>query len=469
MKFSIGHRLFWAVLLCVAGAAMVGLELVRWTLFDNLSSPAQHVNESARLGPLRDALAERYRQQHDWSFLPANGAQRKDWLREQWLQLQQSPAATPEMLGLSPSLGYRIGLLDRNGKYLAGAIANRALIVFASIDTIRSSLLIDGEIVGYVVVATAQNPNDELAIAFLIQQQQDLAVIALVGVLLSALVAFLLATSFRRPIRQLVFGARRLENAQFDTRLEINRNDELGELAGTFNRLAAKLQDTEEHRRQWVADTSHELRTPLAVLRAQMESLQDGVRSATPENIALMLRQTLSLTSLVDTLYELARADIRQLPYNMAGIDVWQLVQEVLQSFTETFRRAQLTATAREPTTRAIVNCDRDRMRQVVTNLLENCVRYTAADGRIEVHGRVVGTALRICIDDAAPGVPEPALSRLGERFFRLEPSRNRQLGGAGLGLALSRQIVEAQGGRLEFSASPLGGLRAVIVLKVEA
>jgi len=140
--------------------------------------------------------------------------------------------------------------------------------------------------VGYLVTAKTQSPADELTVAFLLQQQHNLMIVAGIGVLLSALAAAGLAAHFRRPIRRLVAGARRLETGHFETRLDISRSDELGVLADTFDHLAARLADTERSRRQWVADTSHELRTPLSVLRGQLEALQDGVRTATPENEA---------------------------------------------------------------------------------------------------------------------------------------------------------------------------------------
>ncbi|HEV2680724.1 MAG TPA: ATP-binding protein, partial [Rhodanobacter sp.] len=374
------------------------------------------------------------------------------------------PGATP----LSPSLGYRIGLLDGDGRYLVGAIANRIMVVVASIDRIERPIVVDGKVAGYLVVAKSQNPDDELAIAFLIEQQRSLAILAAIGVLLSVVAAALLAAHFRRPVKQLVDGARRLGQGQFDTRLSIRRSDELGELADTFNHVAARLQDTERWRQQWVADTSHELRTPLSVLRAQMEALQDGIRTATPDTIALMLRQVLSLTKLVDELHELARADLGRLQYEKTSMDAWQLVQDVFAGFAEKFRVAGLTVSIGAVPSSTMVHGDAERLRQVVGNLLENSVRYTDAGGRIVVSGAVVGSELHIAIDDSAPAVPEPLIDRLGERFFRVESSRSRQFGGAGLGLALSRHILNAHDGRLDFAASPLGGLRATIVLPLE-
>ena len=467
MKVSIGQRLFLAVLLSFLAVAAVGVELVRWRMSDNFSLSVPNT-ELEHVGSLVSTLSAQYRQHHDWSFLPVDAKVRKAWLREVLSRSPQDQQAMPGALLSSPSLAYRIGLLDSDRRYLSGAVASPALIAMASIDTIERALVVDGRTVGYLVLAKSQNPDDELAVAFLVEQQRNLFVIAAIGVLLSALAAALLAAHFRRPVRQLAEGARRLGKAQFDTRLSISRSDELGELADTFNKLAAKLEDAERSRQQWVADTSHELRTPLSVLRGQMEALQDGIRNATPENIALMLRHVLSLTKLVDELHELARDEVGQLPYHMAASDTWQTVQNMWDGFSEKFRLAGLTATMGAPPARSIVHCDVDRIGQVVTNLLENSVRYTAAGGRIQVAGAVIGHELHIVIEDSAPGVPAPSLDRLGERFFRGEASRNRQFGGAGLGLALSRQILEAHAGRLEFGPSPLGGLRATIVLKLE-
>ena len=467
MRVSIGKRLFFAVLFSIMTVAAIGVELVRWKLSDNFSTHTTPI-ESQGLDGLMSELSTRYRQHHDWSFLPTRSGEQKVWLRNALVWTQASQVSKPGATSMSPSLGYRIGLLDQNRHYLAGAIANPLMIAVASIDTIQRPIVVDGAAVGYLIVATPHNPDSELAVAFLLEQQKSLLLLAAISVLLSALAAAVLAAHFRRPIRQLVVGARALGQGAFATRLPIRRSDELGELADTFNHVAARLQDTERWRQQWVADTSHELRTPLSVLRAQMEALQDGIRTATPETIALMLRQVLSLTRLVDDLHELARADQGQPHYDKVSIDAWQLVGDVCESFSEKFRVASLAASIGDPPPRAIVQADAGRLRQVITNLLENSVRYTDAGGRIHIGGTVLGRELHITIDDSAPAVPAHLRKRLGERFFRVESSRNRQLGGAGLGLALSRHILTAHAGRLEFAASPLGGLRATIVLSLE-
>jgi two-component system sensor histidine kinase BaeS len=262
-----------------------------------------------------------------------------------------------------------------------------------------------------------------------------------------------------------------LAEGRFDVRLDASRSDELGELARHFNTLAHQLESAESARRQWVADTSHELRTPLAVLRAQLEAIQDGVRSAGPQTVDAMLRQVLSLNRLIDELYALARADVGALDLRLEPIDLWQLASAQAQAFEARLEAKGLAldlAPAPAPA-RATVLLDPDRMRQVLDNLLENSLRYTTLGGRVRLSADTDGATLHLHLEDSAPGVPEQALARLAQRFYRVDASRSRAHGGAGLGLALCRRLLEAQGASLAFAHSPLGGLRATISIAVES
>jgi two-component system sensor histidine kinase BaeS len=351
----------------------------------------------------------------------------------------------------------RISLLDASGRWLAGRIPGTE-------PAARRPILVDGMEVGFLQVAKPLKPSDAMALAFLDQLGDSLLLIVGASVLLSALAAVLLAGHFRQPIHRLAAGAARLSEGDFEARIDVNRSDELGELAAAFNQLASKLAEAESSRRAWVADTSHELRTPLAVLRAQLEALQDGVRTASPDTIAAMLRQVLALNKLVDELYTLARADVGELHLELGEHDVTALVCGHASAFAERLHSAQLRLdTSALPG--AKVRVDAHRFGQVIDNLLENCVRYTDPGGTVRIHGSVEGGRLTMHVDDSAPGVPEAALGRLCERFFRVESSRSRAGGGAGLGLALCERIMQAHGGSLGFSHSPLGGLRATLTL----
>nr|WP_314547357.1 ATP-binding protein [uncultured Massilia sp.] len=368
------------------------------------------------------------------------------------------PAAAAEF---DLPLPNRITLLDADGAWLAG----RKPPAGTAQGLARRAVEVAGRTVGYLAVARGARPSDAMAYAFLEQLRKSLWPIAAAAVLASALAATLLARHFRRPIRDLAGGARRLADGRFDTRLPAVRSDELGELARHFNALAERLEGAEAARRQWVADTSHELRTPLAVLRAQLEALQDGVRSANPANIDAMLRQVLALTKLIDELYALARSDVGALDCQLVPLDLWELASGQAGVFGERLRAAGLALDLGTAPGDATVLADPDRMRQVFDNLFENSLRYTAAGGRVRLHAHDDGQRLHLHLDDSAPGVPDGALKHLADRFYRVDASRSRAHGGAGLGLALCRRLLDAQGASLHFSHSPLHGLRATIVV----
>jgi two-component system sensor histidine kinase BaeS len=368
----------------------------------------------------------------------------------------------PRAAGVTYDLHQRVTLFDANGRYLAGRVQDA---LQDALPPARRAIVADGRTVGYLGVARSHRPSDAMALAFLEQLRSSLWLIVAVAVVLSALAAVLLARHFRRPILQLADGAGALAGGRYDVRLHGARSDELGDLARHFNALARQLESAEDARRQWVADTSHELRTPLAVLRAQLEALQDGVRHATPETVESMLRQVLALNKLIDELYALARADVGALECKPVALDLWAFATEHAQGFGARLQAAGLALEIGAAPGARRVSADPDRLRQVLDNLFENSLRYSAAGGRLRLSARSDGASLHLVLDDSAPGVPPEALARLGERFYRVDASRSRAHGGAGLGLALCRRLLEAQGGRLAFDHSPLGGLRVDLAL----
>ena len=497
MKISIGLRLFASVLLAILAVAASAVFLLRQNVLERFGDYAVQI-ELDRLEELSNDLARRYARHGNWTFVPQTG--KREWIARELARLQaeretralpppQAPVAPvapalpappappapplpplpPPAIGDTPApapidaspLQSRITLFDAAGTPIAGRPPG-------TLPLARRPILVDGKTVGTLAVARTARPTDALAYAFLEQIKASLWPIAAAGVLLSALVAVLLAAHFRRPIGRLAQGARALADGRFDTRLPATRSDELGELAGHFNALAARLEGAEDARRQWVADTSHELRTPLAVLRAQLEAVQDGVRSADPAHVAAMLRQVLALSKTVDELYALARADVGALDCRREPLDLWLLAVEEAQSFAERLHAAALVLDVKAAPPAARVLADPDRMRQVLRNLFENSLRYTSAPGRVRLSAQVIDGQVALAIDDSAPGVPDAALARLGERFYRVDASRSRAGGGAGLGLALCTRLVEAQGGRLAFAHSPMGGLRVTLSFGVQ-
>jgi two-component system, OmpR family, sensor histidine kinase BaeS len=182
-----------------------------------------------------------------------------------------------------------------------------------------------------------------------------------------------------------------------------------------------------------------------------------------------MLRQVLSLNKLIDELYALARADVGELALQRQRLDLWQLAAEQAGAFADKFSAAGMQFSAGQPLASAAVMADPERMRQVFSNLLENCIRYGGAGARVTLNAATDGASITLRLDDSGPGVPDEALARLSERFYRVEGSRSREHGGAGLGLALSQRIVQAHGGAVAFARSPLGGLQVQLTLPLAA
>ncbi|SFN21628.1 two-component system, OmpR family, sensor histidine kinase BaeS [Dokdonella immobilis] len=461
LRLPIGLRLFATIASAILILAAIGLQLIRWSVFDGSGAP-RPTADVAVLDQLANDLEQRYREHGGWTFVPPATALQASWMRE---QVRRAMDARHDAEDPLPGLGTRIALLDRHEDRIAGLLARRVVVAFASIDTIRRTLMIDGEVIGHLVLAEPGNPDDALAVAFLIERQDRLLCVLLAGILLSAVLAALLADHFRRPIRRLLESVRQFERGRFEARSGVHRTDELGELANAFDRMAARLAEVEAMRKRWVADTSHELRTPVAVLRAQLESMQDGIRSATPANIDLLLRQVGALGHLVDALHALSLGDECQSALVAEPCDLWSILRETSDAFSERARAAGLLLETRTPREPGMVLGDAEQLRRLLANLIENSIRHTAAGGRIDVCAHTDADELHVVVDDSAPGVAEADRARLGERFFRVDPSRHRNSGGSGLGLALARQIVTLHGGRIEFAESPQGGLRVSVVL----
>ncbi len=304
---------------------------------------------------------------------------------------------------------------------------------------------------------------------FLRSQMRTSAFIGAFALVLSTLTAAALSSHLRRPILRLLRGTEKLAGGDYQTRIQVAGADELGQLAHRFNHLAQTLERGNASRKQWIADVSHELRTPLAVLRAEVESLQDGVRPANAEAFDLLHGQVMALTALTEDLFQLARADLGQLNYKMRDVELWKLLQEASEPFQSRYARAGLELSIIHESARlqAKVWGDPDRLRQLLSNLLENSLRYTEAPGRIQLRCQDTGTHWRIRLDDSAPAVPAEMCEKLFDRFFRVESSRSKKLGGAGLGLSICSAIAQAHEGQLQAGPSPLGGLRIDLLLPV--
>ena len=285
--------------------------------------------------------------------------------------------------------------------------------------------------------------------------------------LLAAIATFPLARGLLAPVKRLVDGTHKLASGDFSTRVKPGSQDEIGRLAQDFNQLASTLEKNQQMRRDFMADISHELRTPLAVLRGELEAIQDGVRQFTPESVTSLQAEVATLTKLVDDLHQLSMSDEGALAYQKKSVDAVSLVEIAAGAFRERFASRNLTLSLELPES-ATVFGDPHRLMQLFNNLLENSLRYTDSGGRTLIQLIPRDNTLLLRFADSGPGVSDEQLQRLFERFYRTEGSRNRASGGSGLGLAICLNIVEAHGGAIHAAHSPFGGVSITVELPLE-
>jgi two-component system sensor histidine kinase BaeS len=478
MKFGITSKLFVAILATnIVTAFAVGLG-ARYA-FNNGFDSYLREREEARLTRLAHVLALGYEENQGWDFLRGN-----DGL---WLQYNQSVRPSPGRRAFphGPPLPERVasanggslppppdrgpgheGRPDRPPPAVVLDVAGKPVVgpVAPTPDLRRQPIEISGRTVGWLATPAHHTVIDVVDLRF--QEQQAWAgwAVALMATILSAIVAWLLARGVLLPVKRLASASRRLADGDYRTRVESRRNDELGVLVDDFNRLGNSLEKHESARRNFMADISHELRTPLAVLKGELEALEDGVRPLTKATLQSLQAEVNALNTLVRDLHDLSLADVGGVAYRFEKVDLARIVRECLQAFSERFAARGL-AVEWQDAGPASVRGDDARLVQVVCNLLENIARYTHRGARVRLALQKEGNRTVLTIEDSGPGVSAELLPRLFERFYRVEGSRNREHGGSGLGLAICRSVVEAHGGSIDASASPLGGLRVVMRL----
>lgn len=463
IRLGITFKLFLAILLSCAliALAVTGAMSVS---FNRGFLGYLNQQEAERLDILQPRLAKAYAAHGSWDFL-------RDSPRT-WFELlgprvagtaRESEAAAGERRGGAQpdadltGLNLRVSLLDEQRRLVMGSFRIGPAASFRAI-------AVGGKTVGWLALLPFQEVTAGAGRRFIQQQLEAGWWIAAAAIALAALAAGLLSRMVLAPVKRIARATHRLALGDYATRVPSGSRDELGALAQDFNQLALTLGKNESLRRDFMSDVSHELRTPLAVLRGELDAVEDGIRPLTLGAVASLQAEVATLGKLVDDLYELSLSDLGALNYRMAQVDVAALLRSALDGFGPRFA-AQRIEVALDAPAAAICLADPDRLRQLFVNLFENTLRYTDAGGRCMVQLKIAGRALRIDFSDSAPGVPDDKLALIFERFYRADPSRSRASGGAGLGLAISRNIVEAHQGSIAAAPSPLGGLRLTVTL----
>src|SRR5713101_3227730 len=340
--------------------------------------------------------------------------------------------------------------------------------------TIRVNGQSDGAVIGVLIMV----PRSVLANnkpPFLTTTSQFVLIASLIVAVLAALAAILFSRTITRPLAKLTNAARVLASRDYSARVQTEAPGELGELARTFNEMAARLEyDVNElhrqelWRRELIMNITHDLATPLTAIAGLGESLVDGVNQSREDYEAtgrIIVRETLRLRRLVKDLHMMAKVEAGALRPQRKAIRLAALVDEVLAVLATEFERANVEPRNMIAYDLPVFNADPDMLTRVFTNLCDNALRYTPAGGAVTIDATRHGNLLGISVTDTGSGIPPAALPRLFDRFYRVDVSRQLATGGSGLGLAIVRAIIEAHGGTIWAENSPQGGARIVFTL----
>ena len=355
--------------------------------------------------------------------------------------------------------GGQLYLADAEGRIVAGASSDELGRELDS-EVLASGIPIevDGRTVGTLVVSNAwTGALGQIEEEYLAQVSSALVWAVLGAVATALILGALFAWRITAPIQELTRATERVAAGDLSGRVAVQTSDEIGRLAGTFNQMADSLAQADEQRRRMTADIAHELRTPLSIIRGQIEAIQDGIFPADAEHLSPIHDETLLLNRLVEDLRTLALAEAGQLPLQKTEADPSALLERVVAKCAPRAAEKEIRLVIEQRSPAGIILVDVHRIEQVLTNLLANAIRHTAPDGTIEVRARS-DEQLVVEVADSGPGIAPADLPHVFDRFWRGDRSRARDRGGAGLGLAIARQLVDAHDGHIWVESEPGAG-----------
>jgi len=364
--------------------------------------------------------------------------------------------------------GERIVLANGEGQIVADS-ANKLIGQTVTQDWAAPVALIRqrGVLVGAVYIDPLGLADDPEREAFLVAINHALRLAAVVAGMAAVLITVGLSRRILGPVETLTAAARRMEKGDLSQRVEVQSNDEIGELARAFNAMADGLTRLEDLRRNMVTDVAHELRTPLSNIRGYLEAMQDGIVEPKREVIDSLYEEAMLLNLLVDDLQELALAEAGQIRLERGPVAPADLVNRATDAARAQAVAQGISLRADLPDDLPLVEADPQRIEQVLGNLLSNALTHTPSGGEVVVTARARGGKVAVSVSDTGEGIAPEHLPYIFERFYRADRSRSRATGGTGLGLAIARQLVEAHGGRIEVESEVGRGTRFTFTLPV--
>ena len=479
MPFSLSKKLMLAFIGVTLVVLLATLSLARWS-FEKGFLDYTNALEQQRLTKLASQLAVLYQNQgQDWSLInerlltqlleqPVRPKPPHDIKPHQGQDFRRPPPREdfrhPPHRGdlMPPPRGQEVpptALLSAESQLIAGRIPRSE-----SEGWFRIPVIFDGQTIGELISAPKRHFDSPQETEFSQQQWVTSLIIGLFSMSLAVLVSLLLIRLLLAPIQRMLKQVSLMSNGDYQARLDEQRQDELGQLMKDLDRLAQTLEQNQSSRQRWLADISHELRTPVTVLAGELSALLDGIRPLEMKQVISLSQEVERLRHLIDDLYQLSVSDVGGLRYSFHPLNVAECLKICLDQVQIECQEKNLKLGINLAEA-VMVNGDTQRLLQLCSNVLRNALAYTDAPGQIEVSLIAVDSWAEINVIDSPPGVTLKECEKLFEPLYRQEASRSRRTAGAGLGLAICRNIVEAHQGHITATPSVLGGLAVKVSL----
>jgi len=348
----------------------------------------------------------------------------------------------------APRVGHRSPLIGRGLAWRIALVGIASALVAVGIATL-GIWAFRAELAHIVMVAMDQGQSTSSAYAMFDDSVRDLLFFAIgVAIIASIALAIVLSRMIARPLAEIGAAARQLAGGDLSIRVPRAAPDELASLADSFNQMAAELEESERQRRDIIANTAHELRTPLTNLEGYLEAIRDGVILPDQQTYESLLEETERLTRLARSLDDLALGDAAHKTAHPVEVDLATQLYAAAELARPVFEARRLTLERRWPQPLP-ARADPDQFAQVLANLLQNAARYAPEGGTVTLIAEPRYDTVLVSLSNSGEGIPAEDLPHVFERFYRVEKSRDRALGGAGIGLAIVKQLVEGWGGRV--------------------
>ncbi len=271
---------------------------------------------------------------------------------------------------------------------------------------------------------------------------------------LAFVLSYLLTRRVLRPLSQMTSITRQIAAGDYSARVDVVTQDEVGELGMAFNRMADSLEQIESLRKSMVADVAHDLRTPLTNLRGYLEALNDEVLPPSQETLQILQEEILHLVHLVENLQQLAKADVAKAYLNKKPFNLSQTINQMLELYRPNFQDKNIKVQTLFSDHIDLVNADREKVLQVLRNLIENGLKFTQWEGTVQIVTEPVPEGVKVLVTNSGKEISREDLPYIFERFYKADPSRSVERGGAGIGLSIVKELIEAHGGRVGAESS---------------